>query len=74
MAFTFQVLDDFRIKNLECKILAFTYSQKLRRITYPTFPHFAAVCLRCSLCYLEHSLCVLSHVCYLCHLCPSVAL
>ncbi|KAG6326473.1 hypothetical protein ID866_12617 [Astraeus odoratus] len=50
MAFTFQVLDDFRIESLECKIPAFTYSQKLRRITYPPFPHFPAVCLRCSLC------------------------
>ncbi|KAG6330305.1 hypothetical protein ID866_8786 [Astraeus odoratus] len=50
MAFTFHILDDFRIENLECKIPAFVYSQKLRRKTYPTFPHFAAVCLRCSLC------------------------
>ncbi|KAG6327346.1 hypothetical protein ID866_11744 [Astraeus odoratus] len=50
MAFTFQVLDDFSIENLECKIPASAYSQKLRRITYPTFPHFTAVCLRYSLC------------------------
>ncbi|KAG6327448.1 hypothetical protein ID866_11642 [Astraeus odoratus] len=47
-AFTFQVLDDFRIENLESKIPDFTYSQKLRRITYPTFPHFAPGYLRCS--------------------------
>ncbi|KAG6325885.1 hypothetical protein ID866_13204, partial [Astraeus odoratus] len=39
MVFTFQVLDDFRIENLECKIPAFDYSQKLRTIAYLTFPH-----------------------------------
>ncbi|KAG6326583.1 hypothetical protein ID866_12507 [Astraeus odoratus] len=49
-AFTFRTLDDFRIETLECKITVFAYSQKLRRIAYPTFPHFAAVCLRCLLC------------------------
>jgi hypothetical protein len=37
-AFTFQVLDDFRIDNLECKTAAFNYYRKLRRLTSNAFP------------------------------------
>jgi hypothetical protein len=36
--FTFEVLDDFRIENLECKVSAWQYFNKLRRITCPFFP------------------------------------
>lgn len=35
---TFQVLDDFRIQNLECKTAMKGYWQKLVRITAPNFP------------------------------------
>lgn len=37
-AFTFQVLDDFRIDNLECKTAASAFYQKLKRITSNAFP------------------------------------
>lgn len=37
-AFTFQVLDEFRIDNLECKTAAFNFYQKLKRITSNAFP------------------------------------
>lgn len=37
--FTAGVLDDFRVSNLECKVSAYQYFQKLRRITNPTSPH-----------------------------------
>lgn len=37
-AFTFQVLDDFRLANLECKTSAYHYYQKLCRMTSPAFP------------------------------------
>jgi CxC2 like cysteine cluster associated with KDZ transposases len=37
-AFTFQVLDDFRMDNLECKTAALTFYNKLRRITSNAFP------------------------------------
>ena len=36
--FTVEVLDDFRISNLECKASAYQYFQKLRRLTFPTAP------------------------------------
>jgi hypothetical protein len=36
--FTHQVLDDFRIANLECKASAYQYFQKLRRHTSPMSP------------------------------------
>lgn len=36
--FTFHVLDDFRMHNLECKTSAWAYFQKLRRTTSPAFP------------------------------------
>ena len=36
--FTEDVLFDFRITNLECKVSAYQYYQKLRRITNPAFP------------------------------------
>ncbi len=37
-AFTFNVLKDFRLSNLECKTTAYQYYSKLRRITSPIFP------------------------------------
>jgi hypothetical protein len=36
--FTRAVLEDFRISNLECKVSAYHYYQKLRRITCPANP------------------------------------
>jgi len=36
--FTFGVLKDFRLSNLECKTSAYQYYQKLRRLTCPAFP------------------------------------
>lgn len=38
-AFTFKVLDDFLVDNLECKTSAFNFYNKLRRITSKAFPH-----------------------------------
>ena len=37
-AFTFSVLNDFRLSNLECKTSAYQYYSKLRWITSPAFP------------------------------------
>lgn len=37
--FTVKVLDDFRLSNLECKVSAYQYFQKLRRMTEPMGPH-----------------------------------
>lgn len=42
-AFTFDVLDDFLIENLECKTTAFQFSSKLRRTTSREFPDSAPV-------------------------------
>jgi len=36
--FTFAVLKDYRVSNLECKVTAYHYYQKIRRTTSPTFP------------------------------------
>ncbi|KAG1721902.1 uncharacterized protein EDB91DRAFT_1256307 [Suillus paluster] len=38
-AFTFALLDDFILDNLECGTLAMNYYSKLRRITSSMFPH-----------------------------------
>ncbi|KAG2032020.1 hypothetical protein BDR03DRAFT_985997 [Suillus americanus] len=38
-AFTFAVLDDFLLDNLECRTLAMNYYSKLRRVTSSVFPH-----------------------------------
>jgi hypothetical protein len=38
-AFTFQVLDDFLLDNLECGTSAMNYYSKLRRMTTSVFPH-----------------------------------
>lgn len=38
-AFTFALMDDFRLSNLECKVSAYQYFQKIRRTTNPVFPH-----------------------------------
>ena len=43
-AFTFQVLDDFRMDNLECKTSALNFYNKLRRITSNAFPDSVKVC------------------------------
>ena len=37
-AFTFNVLDDFRMDNVECKTSALNYYQKLARLTSNVFP------------------------------------
>ncbi|KAH9912597.1 uncharacterized protein B0H18DRAFT_889665 [Fomitopsis serialis] len=37
--FTFDVLDDFLLDNLECKTSAMNYYRRLRRKTNPAFPH-----------------------------------
>ncbi|KAF8956034.1 hypothetical protein BDZ97DRAFT_1672276, partial [Flammula alnicola] len=36
--FTMNVLNDFRLSNLECKTTAYQYYAKLRRLTCPAFP------------------------------------
>lgn len=36
--FTFAVLDDFRLSNLDCKTSGYHYYRKLRRLTSPSFP------------------------------------
>ena len=43
-AFTFRVLDDYRLDNLESKTTAYKYYNKLRRRTAPAFPHSVKVC------------------------------
>lgn len=48
--FTFRVLDEFMLDNLECKVTAMSYYRKLRRITNPAFPHEVPV--RCSCTFL----------------------
>lgn len=42
-AFTFAVLDDFLLDNLECGTSAMNYYSKLRRITSSVFPHLVPV-------------------------------
>jgi hypothetical protein len=44
-AFTFHVLDDFRIENLECKTAALNFYSKLRRMTSNSFPDSVQVSL-----------------------------
>jgi CxC2 like cysteine cluster associated with KDZ transposases len=44
-AFTFHVLDDFLLDNLECKTSAYHYCSKLARVTSPVFPHTVPVSL-----------------------------
>ncbi|KAG1884016.1 hypothetical protein F4604DRAFT_1525488, partial [Suillus subluteus] len=41
--FTFAVLDDFLLDNLECGTSAMNYYSKLRRITSSIFPHLVPV-------------------------------
>jgi hypothetical protein len=41
--FTFAVLDDFLLDNLECKTASLAYFQKLRRLTNQPFPHLVPV-------------------------------
>lgn len=36
--FTFAVMDDFRLENLECKVSAYQYYHKIRQVTNPIFP------------------------------------
>lgn len=43
-AFTFGVLDDFRMDNLECKTAGLKYFNKLKRLTSNAFPHSVPVC------------------------------
>jgi hypothetical protein len=47
--FTFRVLDDFLLDNLECGTSALNYYSKLRRMTSSMFPHLVPVLL-----YLHH--------------------
>jgi hypothetical protein len=42
-AFTFKVLDDFRMDNLECKTAALKYYSKLKRLTSNCFPQSVPV-------------------------------
>lgn len=42
-AFTFMVLDDFLLDNLECGTSAMNYYSKLRQITSSMFPHLVSV-------------------------------
>lgn len=44
-AFTFRVLDDFRLDNLESKTSAYHYYNKLRHLTCPAFPGSVKVCV-----------------------------
>jgi len=44
-AFTFSVLDDFRMDNLECKTAGLNYYNKLRRLTSNTFPKGVPACV-----------------------------
>ncbi|KAG1848649.1 hypothetical protein F4604DRAFT_1687616 [Suillus subluteus] len=44
-AFTFRVLDDFLLDNLECGTSAMNYYSKLRRMTSSMFPHLVPVIL-----------------------------
>jgi hypothetical protein len=48
-AFTFRVLDDFLLDNLECSTSAMNYYSKLQRMTSSMFPHLVPVVL-----YLYH--------------------
>lgn len=43
-AFTFKLLDDCHLENLECKTAFHNYYSKLRRITSKSFPHLVPVC------------------------------
>jgi hypothetical protein len=45
-AFTFHVLNDFRIENLECKTAALNFYNKLRRMTSNSFPDLVKVSLK----------------------------
>jgi hypothetical protein len=45
-AFSFQLLDDYLLENLECKTSALHYFSKLRRMTSKAFPHLVKVCHR----------------------------
>ena len=38
-AFTFRVLEDFDLSNLEGKVTALKYYDKLKRLTFNAFPH-----------------------------------
>ncbi|KAG1819025.1 uncharacterized protein BJ212DRAFT_1268178 [Suillus subaureus] len=42
-AFTFAVLDNFLLDNLECRTSAMNYYSKLRRVTSSIFPHLVPV-------------------------------
>lgn len=43
--FTFHVLDDFALENLECKTSCMSFYSKLRRLTSPAFPFTVLVIL-----------------------------
>ena len=45
IAFTFQVLDDFLLDNLECQTSALYYTSKLARMTSHAFPYTIPVSL-----------------------------
>jgi hypothetical protein len=45
-AFTFAVLDDFLLDNLECGTSAMNYYSKLRRLTSSIFPLLVPVCIQ----------------------------
>ena len=43
--FTFRVLEDFLMDNLECKTITMSYFRKLRRLTNTAFPYKVPVCV-----------------------------
>ena len=43
-SFTFQLLDNYLLENLECKTSALHYFSKLRRMTSKAFPNLVKVC------------------------------
>jgi hypothetical protein len=48
-AFSFQLLDDYLLENLECKTSALHYFSKLRRMTCKAFPNLVKVSTACQL-------------------------
>lgn len=48
-AFTFDVLDDFRLDALECNTSALNFMSKLARRTHPIFPGAVPVAILCSI-------------------------
>jgi len=60
-AFTFMVLDDYLIENLECKTTGQQYYSKLQSLTNRMFPHHVPVCIIafhiCAYAHTYHRIC-----------------